>query len=287
MISRRNINTNGIAVRALLVVLMLVGCGVSGLAQPRRSLTEEFRVHRAFHSKFLTRDRDVVVWLPPGYDSEPGRRYAVFYMLDGGDVFVSWRLDEIAKPLITSGEIEPLIIVMIVNNGSQDDRTDEYGPTRPSGARHGGQADAFGRMLVEELKPLIDTEYRTLTDSAHTGLGGFSLGGLASLYLGLKPPKVFGKLAAVSPAVWWDNKLIVRNVKALDAKPPTRIWLDIGTGEGSSVDAVKDVRDALVKKGWVLDSDLRYYEAKGGTHDYKSFVPRGAPILKYLFPASQ
>jgi len=271
-------------ITSVFMFFMLPICaGTTG--QHRRQLTDEFHVHRNFHSKFLSRDRDVVVWLPPGYDSQPARRYPVFYMLDGGDVFVSWRIDEIAKPLITSAQIEPLIIIMISNNGSQDDRIDEYGPTRPPGSRHGGQADSFGRMLVEELKPFIDAEYRTLTDPGNTGLGGFSLGGLASLYLGLKHATVFGKVAAVSPTVQWDNKLIVRSVKALDRKPNTRIWLDIGTGEEGSVSDVKDLRDALVKKGWVVNSDLMYFEDKGGTHDYKSFVRRAAPILQYLFPA--
>jgi len=273
-------------VKSILIGSILCSCEATAVrAQHRRPLTDEFRVHRSFHSKFLANDRDVVVWLPPGYESHSDQRYPAFYMLDGGDVFVSWRIDEIAKPLITSGEIEPLIIVMISNNGSQDDRVDEYGPSHPSGSRHGGKADLFGQMLVEELKPFIDKEYRTLADADNTGLGGFSLGGLAALYLGLKYAPAFGRVAAVSPSVWWDDKLIARNVKALAAKPVMRIWLDIGTGEGSSVGDVKDLRDVLIKKGWVLNFDLRYFEAKGGTHDYKSFVQRAAPILKCLFPA--
>jgi len=102
-------------ITSVFMFFMLPICaGTTG--QHRRQLTDEFHVHRNFHSKFLSRDRDVVVWLPPGYDSQPARRYPVFYMLDGGDVFVSWRIDEIAKPLITSAQIEPLIIIMISNN---------------------------------------------------------------------------------------------------------------------------------------------------------------------------
>lgn len=273
----------------LVVALFMIFClwhGSTGHAQ-HRVLPEEFRVHRV-HSKFLPKDRDVFVWLPPGYDSDPARRYPVLYMQDGGSVAVNWRIDEIAKPLIASRQVEPLIIVMVSNGGTESDRFDEYTPTKPRGATSGGNADGYGRMLVEELKPLIDAQYRTLTDAPSTGLGGTSLGGLVSLYLGLEHPTVFGKLAVMSPAVWWDDDLIVRRVKALAAKPPARIWLDIGTQEGPSMEGgVRKLRNALVKKGWVLGSDLMYFEAKGGQHNEESFARRAGPMLQYLFPASQ
>lgn len=259
--------------------------GSSADAQDTRALTAEFRLHENFQSKFLPKKRDVIVWLPPGYDSEPAKRYPVLYMHDGGSVFVYWRIDEIAKPLITSHQIEPLIIVMVYNGGTQDDRFDEYTPTKPPNFRSGGKADSYGRMLVEELKPFIDSTYRTLTDPANTGLGGASLGGIVSLHLGLKYPTVFGKLAIISPSVWWDNKLMVRDVKGLKSKPDLRIWLDIGTGEGPrSVDDAKELRDAFVKKGWVLNSDLKYLEAKGSGHSEELFAQRAEPMLKHLFP---
>ena len=96
-------------------------------------------------------------------------------------------------------------------------------------------------MFVEELKPFIDSQYRTLTDAANTGLGGSSLGGLVTLYLGLNHPTVFGKLATISPSAWWDNKWIIRQVSKLEARPDARIWLDIGTREGGQ--PLRDVRE--------------------------------------------
>ena len=138
----------------LCVFLFLFSHGPAATAQQSRSLTQEFRLHENFHSKFLTKDRHVVVWLPPGYDSEPEKRYPVLYMHDGGSVVVNWRIDEIAKPLITSRQVEALIIVMVYNGGTQDDRFDEYTPTKTPNVRSGGKADAYGRLLVEELKPV-------------------------------------------------------------------------------------------------------------------------------------
>ncbi len=265
--------------------LLWASLGSTAGGQDTRALTAEFRLHENFQSKFLPKKRDVIVWLPPGYDSSPAKRYPVLYMQDGGSVFVYWRIDEIAKPLITSQQIEPLIIVMVYNGGTQDDRFDEYTPTKPPNFRSGGKADSYGRMLVEELKPFIDSQYRTLTDAANTGLSGASLGGIVSLHLGLKYPAVFGKLAIISPSVWWNNKLMVRNVNGLKSKSALRIWLDIGTGEGpKSVGEAKELRDAFVKKGWTLNSELIYFEAKGSDHNEESFAKRAEPMLKHLFP---
>lgn len=131
------------------------------------------RIHRAFHSKFLPSDRDVAVWLPASYESDPARRYPVLYMNDGEQVFGGgWRMDETAAASIQSGEIQPLIIVGIHSTGEY--RTDEYTPSFAPTIGAGGKADLYGRMIVEELKPMIDSEYRTLPDARHTGIGGSS-----------------------------------------------------------------------------------------------------------------
>jgi predicted alpha/beta superfamily hydrolase len=146
-------------------------------------------------------------------------------------------------------------------------------------------------MLVDEVKPFIDGNYRTLKDAQHTGLGGSSLGGLVTLYLGLKYPKVFGRLAVVSPSVWFADKHIVNYVNALAAKPNVRIWMDMGTKEGGAAEdaqrAVSDaqlLRDTLVKKGWKTGEDLQYLEAEGAEHNESAWAERVAGILTFLFP---
>jgi predicted alpha/beta superfamily hydrolase len=265
-----------------LLTILVAPRALDAARQVDRAITSEFRVHKVTS---LANARDVLVWLPPGYDSEPGRRYPTLYLHDGASPFVIWRIDEIAKPLIASRVIEPLIIVFIPNGGSEEDRFNEYTPTRPRNAKAGGQADAYGRALVEELKPLIDSTYRTLPDASNTALGGASLGGLVSLYLGLKYPDVFGKLALISPSVWWDDRMIVRSVKALKSRPALRIWLDVGTKESPvAIGDARQLRDALVRKGWAVNGDLAYSEIQGATHDDESFTRRAEPILNYLFP---
>ena len=75
-------------------------------------------------------------------------------------------------------------------------------------------------MLVEELKPFVDRQYRTLPGAGNCGLGGSSLGGLVSIYLALRYTWVFGKLAAMSPSVWWRNRAILKTVAQI--KPEAR-----------------------------------------------------------------
>ena len=253
------------------------------------TLTGHFRKHAAFASQFLASPHDIIVYLPPGYDAEPSRRYPVLYLQDGQNLFdastafsTEWEVDETAEALIAAGEIEPLIIAGIYNAGAY--RIDEYTPTRDRAKRAGGKAKLYGRMLVEELKPYIDSEYRTLPDAANTGLGGSSLGGLVSLYLGLLYSGIFWKLAVLSPSVWWDNRFIVRRVRALSTKPPSRIWLSTGTAEGDGVvDAARRVRDAVVAKGWELGRDLAYREIEGGRHHETAWGAVMPDVLKFLF----
>lgn len=259
------------------------------------TLTGNFRRHANFHSNFLPNDRDVLIYLPPGYDSEPSRYYPVLYLNDGQNLFdgatsfipgQEWRVDETAEEMISRGIMQPIIIAGIYNTRG---RIDEYTPTRDRRSGNGGQADLYARMLVEELKPFIDSHYRTQKDAEHTGLGGSSLGGLAALYIGLKNPKTFGNLAVMSPSIWWDGRTILRDIRGLPGKLPVKVWLDIGTAEGGRpakiVGDVRAVRGALLRKGWKIGSDLAYLEAQGAGHNEAAWGSRTGAMLQFLFPA--
>jgi predicted alpha/beta superfamily hydrolase len=237
--------------------------------------------------------RRVWVYLPPQYDREPERRFPVLYMHDGQNVFdgatafiagKEWRVDETAERLTWEGPVAPLIVVALDNAGAR--RADEYTPVRDDEARAGGEADAYGRLLIEELKPWIDQAYRTLPGREATGISGSSLGGLVSLYLGLRHPEVFSRVASLSTSVWWGQRFLLGFVTRLPAKTDTRIWTDIGTGEGER--ALRDARelcDALRNKGWRDGVDLRCVEAAGARHDETAWATRVPDVLTFLFPA--
>jgi predicted alpha/beta superfamily hydrolase len=250
-----------------------------------------YRLH-AFHSEILPDDRTVSVYLPAQYLEDEERRFPVFYLHDGQNLFDgrtsyiadrTWNAQTTADRLTREGEIEPVILVGIANTGLR--RMAEYTPTRDR-KMGGGEANSYGRLMIEELKPFIDGGYRTLTGAKDTGLGGSSLGGLVSLYLGFEHPEVFGKLAVMSPSLWWDQRSILRMIDRRGPKPDLRIWLDMGTAEGA-----RHLRDAdalerlLVKRGWRLGEDLVYEQVPGAVHDENAWSDRFPDVLRFLFPA--
>jgi predicted alpha/beta superfamily hydrolase len=263
---------------------------------PDSTLTGNIQSHPAFKSRILRNRRDILVYLPPGYRRSTTRRYPVLYLHDGQNVFdaatafggVEWGADETAQRLVNAKLIEPLIIVAVANAG--ENRIHEYPPTpgrvSPNKrTRSKGLLARYGRFLVEEVKPFIDQTYRTRPGPDFTGLGGSSLGGLATMALGLWFPHVFRRLIVMSPSVWWDEKIIFEMVEELDeqSRPPLKIWLDTGTAEEGWQNAA-GLRDRLVEKGWRLHDDLYYTEDQGAGHTEAAWAHRFDTALRFLYP---
>jgi predicted alpha/beta superfamily hydrolase len=263
------------------------------LSEIRAKDQRRIRLHSRFASRYLSTPRDIVVYLPPGYDSS-ATPCPVLYLQDGQNLFdphtsyggQDWRADVTADDLILCGVIEPLIVVGIYNTGVR--RISEYTPTKDPRRRKGGKGDRYAKMMAQELKPFIDREYRTRRSAVHNGVGGSSLGALVSLETGLLYPRVFGRLAVLSPSVWWDNRSILEMVRAYKSDIRARIWLDSGTEEGDAPQAgvadLKLLRDALVEKGWCEGVDLRCTVVPGAVHNERAWGARFGEVLQYLFP---
>ena len=252
----------------------------------------QLRKHERFRSRFLRNQRDLVVYTPPGYADQTARRFPVLYLQDGQNLFdgatsfipgQDWHVGRTADAAIDDRAVAPLIIVGIYNTRA---RVSEYTPTHVP-KLGGGRADRYAKFLIEEVKPFVEREYRVLTGSLHAGIGGSSLGGLVSLYLGLKHSAIFGKIAALSPSVWWNQLFIHRFVKALRVERRPRIWLDIGTREGARmVEDVERFRDLLLQRGWRLEQGLHYERVDGAEHNEIAWAQRVRPFLEFLYPAS-
>jgi predicted alpha/beta superfamily hydrolase len=250
--------------------------------------------HEQFPSRFLRNQRDLIVYLPPGYQEQAQRRFPVLFLHDGQNLFdgatsfipgMDWHVGQTADYCIQAGLVEPLIIVGIYNAGKQ--RLGEYTPTRMP-KLGGGRANRYAKFLLEEVRPFLLGNYRVLSGAENTGIGGSSLGGLVSLYLGLRLPHVFGKIAALSPSVWWNRRVILRFADAAPVDPLPRIWLDIGTREGGRiVEDVERFRDILLAKGWRLGRDVHYQRVEGAEHNEAAWARRVAPFLQFLFPAGE
>ena len=157
---------------------------------PRHTtFTGNIQRHRQFPSRTLGNRRDILVYLPPGYRRFRRQQYPVLYLQDGQNVFdaatafagVEWGVDETAQRLIRQRLIEPLIIVAVANTGP--DRIHEYAPTRgiidtkgKRKKRSRGLARKYAKFLIQELKPFIDSKYRTKPEAEFTGLGARPLG---------------------------------------------------------------------------------------------------------------
>jgi predicted alpha/beta superfamily hydrolase len=260
---------------------------------PPARCDERLRLHQGFRSQYLPDARNIVVYLPPGYEEEPERAYPVLYMQDGQNLFDpetsfirgrTWEMREQADEAIEAGEVEPLIIVGIYNTGGR--RIAEYTHER-DWQRGGGDADRYGLLLTGELMPWIARRYRVRTDRASTGLGGSSLGGLVTLYLGLRYAHVFGKLAVLSPSVWWNHKSILGylNERAPQIWERPRMWLDVGEEEGQrTLRDTEALERRLRANGWVSGETLHFERVPDGTHDEASWARRVKPMLRFLFP---
>ncbi|MGB9435969.1 MAG: alpha/beta hydrolase-fold protein [Candidatus Acidiferrum sp.] len=248
--------------------------------------------HEQFPSRFLRNQRDLIVYLPPDYDALPQRRFPVLYLHDGQNLFdgatsfipgMDWHVGQTADQCIQDGRVEPLIIVGIYNAGKQ--RLGEYTPTRAP-RLGGGRANRYAKFLLEEVQPFVNSQYRSQQGAENTGIGGSSLGGLVSLYLGLRQPQMFGKIAALSPSVWWNERVILRFATTAPVQPLPRIWLDIGTREGPRiVDDVERFRDILIGKGWQPEQNLHYERVEGAEHNEAAWAQRVGPFLQFLFPS--
>jgi predicted alpha/beta superfamily hydrolase len=270
------------------------GWHASGEELPAETPHERLKVHRGFRSRILPDKRDLIVYVPPGYEADAVRRYPVLYLNDGQNLFDpatsfikgrTWQMRETADAAIEAGEVEPLVIVGIYNTG--DRRIAEYTHER-DWQMGGGEADSYGALLTRELMPWIAEHYRVKPGRDYTGLGGSSLGGLVSLYLGLRYPEKFGRLAVLSPSIWWNHKSILGIVNEtapfLHHRP--RIWLDVGDHEGKMTLRDTELLSRRLKaNGWVEDETLHFEKVRGGTHDEASWATRVGPLLRFLFPA--
>ena len=272
------------------------GDAAEGLLAEVETVTQHPRLqlHKTFKSNYLPNERDVIVYVPPGYDRAGERSYPVLYLHDGQNLFDgrtsfikgrTWMVREHADEAIEAGEVEPLVIVGIYNTG--DRRLAEY-THEYNWQMGGGEANKYGDLLTRELMPWIASQYRVRQDRQSTGMGGSSLGGLVTLYLGLRHAQHFGRLALLSPSVWWNHKSILGylNEHAPQLWERPRVWLDVGDREGQrTLRDVEHLARRMKANGWRPGETMHFEKVPGGSHDEASWAARVRPMLRFLFPA--
>ncbi|MDR0908042.1 MAG: esterase [Rikenellaceae bacterium] len=201
-----------------------------------------------YYSDVLGTTGRFLVYTPPGYDENPDKSYPVFYLISGTTdtdetYFKVGRANFILDNLLAAGEVEPMIVVMPYGNPMA------YFPAGdPRGVEAAkGLYDDF----LTQMMPYVETNYRTINDAAHRGIGGFSRGGNQALTLGLNNLDKFSYLCSYSSFAGnvatfeKDFKHIVENPAATNSKI-NLFWLGVGT-EDFLYPTAKEFIDKLQK----------------------------------------
>lgn len=232
--------------------------------------------------------RDVLIYLPPSYGTDPERRYPVLYLQDGQNVFDAatsfageWGADESAEELAARG-LEA-ILVAVPNSPA---RAAEYSPwplrsfpSRRGGRRHTGQAQVYLDFLLGTVKPRVEADFPVTRERAYTGIAGSSLGALISLYACLSRPGVFGFCAALSPALWPGRGQIITLARRWP-DPAMRLYLDVGRREAGErfVMQVQRLAHLLRHQGCTV----AYVEDPAGEHNEQCWRRRFPAVLAWL-----
>lgn len=154
----------------------------------------------------LNAEKTIWIYLPKSYDAKPRKKYPVLYMHDGQNLFDEslatygcWNIMQ------TANELQLECIIIGIAHGNEK-RINELTPYKHE-KYGGGNGDLYLDFLVKTLKPTIDSKFRTLKDTSNTLIMGSSLGGLISLYAGLKFSDVFGKIGVFSPSLWFSEEI--------------------------------------------------------------------------------
>ncbi|MEM1218069.1 MAG: alpha/beta hydrolase-fold protein [Bacteroidota bacterium] len=184
----------------------------------------------------LNRYRRIWIYLPPDYKTS-NRRYPVVYLHDGQNMFDrltsfsgEWQLDESMNGMFQFGD--PGAILVGIDNGGVH-RLNEYSPW-VNQKYGGGEGDELAAFIVNDLKPFIDREFRTLADPNHTAIVGSSMGGLLALYMAVEYQQVFGRAGIFSPALWFSDEAF-QHVYRKGKQKDVRFYLLGGVNEGSDM----------------------------------------------------
>ncbi len=220
-----------------------------------------------FYSKVTGSFRRMFVYTPPGYDKNYNTYYPVLYLQHGaGEMELEWihsgKANFILDNLIAEGKALPMIIVM--NNGFAT-RPDQVGAALTGNARW----SAFEEMLVSEIIPDIDSNYRTIPDREHRAMGGLSMGGMQTFSIGLKHLDTFSYLGIFSGIPTNFAEMLKGEVEqgAAFNQRIKLLWFGVGTDETSFFDRQKELRELLEKSGIMA----QYYVSNGTSHEFQTW----------------
>jgi enterochelin esterase-like enzyme len=217
-----------------------------------------------FPSKSTKTSRRAFVYTPPGYDKNQSARYPVLYLQHGwGEDETAWtnqgRANLIMDNLIAEGKIKPFLIVMT------------YGMTNEIkfGGLRNFDITPFQTVVVDELIPYVDANFRTIADQAHRAMGGLSMGGMETKMITTNKPEVFSHFALLSGGTY----------KPEDIKDKSKVKLIfLSCGSKERPESIKAATTALKEGGFNVVS----YISEGTAHEFQTWrrsLHELAPLL--------
>lgn len=237
--------------------------------------------------------RTLHIYLPDDY-WQTNEQYPVMYFFDGHNLFSdadatygkSWGL----KSFLDQWE-KPMIVVGLECGHEGNERLKEYCPYHFQGDFWGdlwGTGDETLRWMVNELKPVIDREYRTYFFREATAVGGSSMGGLMSLYAVIRYNRWFSKAACLSSSLSPCMNELSGDIARASLSEDTKVYLSWGTREaGNSEDDFnsptayrnRTISALLQQKG----VQTHLYCQRGGRHCEEDWEKQVPGFMDYLW----
>lgn len=249
--------------------------------KPKRDVPQGVVSESWYYSDIRNEWRRCLVYTPAEYDKQPAHKYPVLYLQHGmGENETSWanqgKMNFIMDNLIAKGEVTLMIVVM--DNGNIENfRTlpDE----NPSESRARFGAD-FTSILLNEIIPHIESNYRVLTDRENRAMAGLSWGGLQTFNITLNNIDKFAYIGGFSGAGQINTDQletayngVFKDPKAFNEK--VHVFF-LGIGSEEQPERTRSLSDRLKKAG----INNIYYESPGTAHEFltwrrclKEFVP--------------
>ena len=220
----------------------------------------DIRIKKYF-SRVTNSWREMYLYTPPGYDTST-EKYPVLYLLHGGgEDQRGWatqgKTNIILDNLIAEGKASPMVIAMIDGN---------FGGGGISGFGE-NSLKVFENELLRGAIPFVESNYRVKTEAKSRALAGLSMGGLQTLYAGIKNTDMFAYIGVFSSG-WWANntelsapqyEFMKNNVAPINANLK-EFWISMGGKE----DIAHDNCEIMMKKFDNIGIHYKYSEYPGG-----------------------
>lgn len=212
-------------------------------------------VEQYYWSKATESMRHCYVYLPAEYDKNPNKKYPVLYLQHGNaENEYGWSVQghagQIMDNLIAEKKAVPFLIVMDYGQGQNIHLKGQYAPQEAQqGSRNN---DAFQVVLLTDIIPMVEREYRVIADAQHRGMAGLSMGGGQTRRITLANPKTFAYVGMFS-----GGTISPDDVNAADGFKSTNklVFMSCGSKENPRVmEAAENLRKAgLNATGYVSE----------------------------------